>query len=114
MTARPPALTTASAISRESVATATGPIPASTARRHTWTIIGSPPISARGLLGSRVAARRAGIRRMGSDIALRVEERTGVLTKTAVVCHGRRHGKDGQTAVGTGPAGGDLAPRERN
>ena len=51
---------------------------------------------------------------MGSDIALRVEERTGVLTKTAVVCHGRRHGKDGQTAVGTGPAGGDLAPRERN
>ena len=38
----PPALATASAISSASVATATGPIPASTARRHTWTIMGSP------------------------------------------------------------------------
>ena len=39
---------------------ATGPIPASQARRQTCTIIASPAIGARGLSGRRVAASRAG------------------------------------------------------
>jgi hypothetical protein len=69
ITASPPAARTASAIRPESVATATGPIPASTARRQVCTTIGAPPISARGLFGSRVAARRAGMRTMGLAMA---------------------------------------------
>ena len=43
-TALPPARSTAAAISLSAQATATGPIPASIARRQTWTIIGSPAI----------------------------------------------------------------------
>ena len=44
-----------------SVATTTRPHSASMARRQTWTIIGSPAMSASGLSGSRVAFSRAGI-----------------------------------------------------
>src|SRR5579863_5883553 len=62
MTAWPPDLSTAAAISAESVATTTGPSFAAWARRRTCTIIGSPAISASGLPGSRVDAIRAGIR----------------------------------------------------
>jgi porphobilinogen deaminase len=58
ITASPPAARTASAISAESVATATGPMSASIARRQTCTIIGRPWISAIGLRGRRVAAMR--------------------------------------------------------
>src|SRR5215470_10929343 len=61
MTASPPWLLTASAISGVSVATATRPILASLARRSTWTIIGTPAMSRSGLPGRRVAAIRAGI-----------------------------------------------------
>ena len=64
-TARPPAASIASAISRSPQATTTGPTPAATARRQTWTIIGSPAMSASGLPGSRVEASRAGIRMIG-------------------------------------------------
>src|SRR6478735_11781075 len=74
MTAMPPAAAMASAMAGASVATATGPIPASIARRQTWTIMGSPAISARGLLGSLVAARRAGMRMMGSDMTRFIRE----------------------------------------
>src|SRR6185312_6042563 len=52
----------ASAIAGSSVATTTLPMAASTARRQTWTIIGSPAISAIGLPGRRLAAMRAGTR----------------------------------------------------
>src|SRR6202030_1530156 len=62
MTARPPDLSTAAAISAESVATTTGPMPAASARRRTCTIIGSPAISASGLPGNLVQAMRAGMR----------------------------------------------------
>src|SRR4051794_35074317 len=61
-TASPPAAPTASAITLSAQATTTGPRSASTARRQTWTIIGSPAIGRRGLPGRRVAAIRAGIR----------------------------------------------------
>src|SRR4051794_2018753 len=40
-------------------------MPASFARCQTWTIIGRPAISASGLFGRRVEARRAGIRTTG-------------------------------------------------
>src|SRR5262249_43261159 len=69
ITARPPALWTAASISRESVATTTGPTAAASARRSTWTIIGSPAISASGLPPGRGAALRAGIRMSVSAIA---------------------------------------------
>src|SRR6202045_2189351 len=62
MTARPPDLSTAAAISTESVATTTGPTPAAWARRNACTIIGSPAISASGLPGNLVEAMRAGMR----------------------------------------------------
>src|SRR5439155_3841351 len=65
ITALPPAASTASAIARSPQATTTGPTSAATARRQTCTIIGTPAISASGLPGSRVAARRAGIRMIG-------------------------------------------------
>src|SRR6185369_11043282 len=67
MIARPPAAVTASAISAESVATITGPTAASSARRITRTIIGSPPISTSGLPGRRADAMRAGMRIRTSD-----------------------------------------------
>ena len=51
--------------SSESAATATGPIPAASARSTTRAIIGRPPISASGLFGRRVAARRAGMTTIG-------------------------------------------------
>ena len=60
MTASPPWAVTAAAISGVSVATATRPMPAASARRSTWTIIGRPAMSSSGLPGSRVAAMRAG------------------------------------------------------
>ena len=44
---------------------APGRSPASMARRQTWTIIGSPWISARGLPGRRVEAMRAGMTMSG-------------------------------------------------
>jgi len=53
-----------------SQATTTGPMPAATARRQTWTIMGSPAISASGLSGRRVAARREGMTTMGVIEAL--------------------------------------------
>src|SRR5215467_9424627 len=62
MTARPPAFSTQAAITSESVATTTGPSCAACARRMTWMIIGSPAMSASALLGSRVEAKRAGMR----------------------------------------------------
>ena len=61
MTASPPWDLTAAAISAVSVATATRPMLAASARRSTWTIIGTPPMSSSGLPGSLVAAMRAGI-----------------------------------------------------
>src|SRR5438445_7128152 len=61
MTASKPLEATAAAISGVSVATATRPIWAASARRITWTIIGRPAISRSGLPGRRVAAMRAGI-----------------------------------------------------
>jgi hypothetical protein len=70
----------------ESVATATGPIPASTARRQTCTIIGSPAISASGLPGRRVAAMRAGIRisfDMGGQNGLKWQK---VSLRNALIC----------------------------
>src|SRR5580700_10910807 len=70
MTARPPDLSTAAAISAESVATTTGPMPAAWARRSTCTIIGKPAISASGLPGNRVEAMRAGIRMRISAICM--------------------------------------------
>src|SRR4028118_462735 len=50
--------------------------------------MGSPPISARGLFGRRVAARRDGIRTMGSDMARSGAKRLWVLNKAGTVCHG--------------------------
>src|SRR5277367_5058015 len=70
MTARPPDLSTAKAISAESVATTTGPMPAACARRRTCTIIGTPSISASGLPGNLVEAMRAGIRMRISAICM--------------------------------------------
>ena len=61
MTARPPAFSTAAATASESVATTASPMRASCARRITWTIMGSPAISASGLPGRRVEAMRAGM-----------------------------------------------------
>src|SRR5918994_4341374 len=61
MTAWPPWATTPTAMSGVSGATATRPIPAASARRSTWTIIGRPAMSNSGLPGSRLAAMRAGI-----------------------------------------------------
>ncbi len=51
-------------------ATATAPIPASSARRMTCTIIGRPAISASGLPGRRVDAMRAGMTTIGFKAAL--------------------------------------------
>src|SRR3979409_2064460 len=65
MTARPPWALTTEAISSVSVATATRPICAASARRSTWTIIGTPAMSKSGLSGSLVAALRAGISTRG-------------------------------------------------
>src|SRR5580692_5240267 len=70
MTARQPDLSTAAAISAESVATTAGPMPAACARRSTWTIIGKPEISASGLPGNRVEAMRAGMRMRISAIGM--------------------------------------------
>ena len=64
-TASPPASLMASMISISAQATIVGPTSASKARRQTWTIIGSPAISANGLPGSRVEASRAGITTIG-------------------------------------------------
>src|ERR1700681_167913 len=61
MTASPPWAITATAMSGVSVATATRPIPAASARRSTWTTIGRPAMSNSGFSGSREAAMRAGI-----------------------------------------------------
>src|SRR3981189_1386440 len=61
MIASPPFARTAAAISGVSVATATLPILAASARRSTWTIIGRPAISSSGLPGRRLDAMRAGI-----------------------------------------------------
>ncbi|MET3366048.1 hypothetical protein ABIG07_003583 [Bradyrhizobium ottawaense] len=73
ITASPPWAVTTEAISGVSVATATLPIPAASARRSTCTIIGNPAISASGLPGRRVAAIRAGIstRMRGSIIGFK-------------------------------------------
>src|SRR6185295_18495632 len=70
MTARPPAFSTAAATASESVATTASPIPAASARRKTCTIIGAPCKSANGLPGSRVDARRAGMRMSVSGIVV--------------------------------------------
>ena len=61
ITARAPAASAASAIAAASVATTTSPSSASRARSTTWAIIGRPPMSASGLPGRRVEAKRAGI-----------------------------------------------------
>jgi hypothetical protein len=78
MMACPPALVTASAIGASAQATITGPNPASSARRKTWTIIGRPQISASGLSGSRVEAKRAGITTTG-PVLLAARVAVGVL-----------------------------------
>src|SRR5271168_3042164 len=72
MTASPPWAVTAAAISAVSVATATRPIPAASARRSTWTIIGRPAISNSGLPGRRDAAMRAGISTKIRGLVIRV------------------------------------------
>ena len=77
MMARPPALSTAAATASESVATTASPMPASWARRSTCTIIGRPWISASGLPGRRVDARRAGMRMMASGMDTAGAGRTG-------------------------------------
>ena len=64
-TARPPAASTARTISASPAATATGPIAAASACLSTRTIMLTPPISASGLPGRRVAAMRAGMRTIG-------------------------------------------------
>src|SRR3954469_11217013 len=74
MTATPPWDVTTAAISGVSVATATRPILAASARRSTWTIIGSPAISSSGLPGRRVDAMRAG---MSTRVRLSVIGREG-------------------------------------
>ena len=61
MKASPPAIRTASQMASSSATTTTGPHSASTARRQTWTIMGSPAMSARGLSGSLVAFSLAGM-----------------------------------------------------
>jgi hypothetical protein len=61
MTATPPAARTALAISSPSQATMTLPMADSIARRMTCTTIGTPPMRAMGLPGSRVAFMRAGM-----------------------------------------------------
>ena len=61
ITARAPAASAAAAISAVSVATTTSPSAAARARSTTWTIIGRPPMSASGLPGRRVEAKRAGM-----------------------------------------------------
>ncbi len=68
-TARPPAACTASTISESPAATATSPTAARIAWRSTRTTIGSPPMSASGLPGRRVAARRAGMITIGRMLA---------------------------------------------
>src|ERR1035438_8338546 len=68
MIARPPDFSTAAATASESVATTASPILAACARRSTWTIIGRPAISARGLPGRRLEAMRAGMRMTVSGI----------------------------------------------
>jgi hypothetical protein len=73
MTALPPAASIASAIAWSPQATTTGPTWAATARRQTWTIIGSPAIIANGLPGNRAEASRAGIRMIGFSGAVRVK-----------------------------------------
>ena len=83
ITACPPAARTLSAISAESVATATGPIPASTARRHTCTIIAPRDVGER-LVG------QAGGGQAGGDENERIGHGWPVLSKMAKVCHGRR------------------------
>src|ERR1019366_4865723 len=71
MTASPPWDVTAAAISGVSVATATRPIRAASARRSTWTIIGRPAISISGLPGRRGAAMRAGINTKKRGVVIR-------------------------------------------
>src|SRR5579872_6722460 len=61
MTASPPWASTTAAISGVSVATATLPIPAASARRRTWTIMGWPAMSNSGLPGKRTEDILAGI-----------------------------------------------------
>src|ERR1700687_5332906 len=77
MTASPPWDLTAAAISGVSVAPATRPICAASARRSTWTIIGRPAISNSGLPGRRVAALRAGISTRVRVLVIRVESGHG-------------------------------------
>ena len=55
----------AATMAGSAAATTTGPIPASIARRQTWTIIASPWMSASGLSGRRMDASRAGTRISG-------------------------------------------------
>src|SRR5262245_36463187 len=64
-TASPPAARTASTIAASPQATSTGPMAASIARRQTCTIMGAPWMSASGLSGRRVEARRAGMTTIG-------------------------------------------------
>ena len=98
MTARPPAFSTAAATASESVATTASPIPAAWARRSTCTIIGAPWISASGLPGRRVEARRAGMRMMALGIGYREARLTSV---TKVDMSRRLYGlpEGGQTGI---------------
>src|SRR5665213_1812046 len=61
----PPAAVMTAAISLSAQATTTGPTRDATARRQTWTIIGTPAISASGLRASRVDCSRAGMMMIG-------------------------------------------------
>ena len=65
MTARPPAVMTASATSGSQQAIATSPTSAASACRNTRTTIGTPPMSASGFPGKRLAAMRAGMITIG-------------------------------------------------
>ena len=103
-TARPPAASTAWTISASPAATATGPMPAASAWRRTRTIIGRPPMSARGLPGSRVAAIRAGMRRIGV-----MKLRPGAICAVArapVACKRRQRNKGPGISGSAGPSVG--------
>src|SRR6202022_4911484 len=118
MTASKPWEVTAAAISDASVATATRPIFAASARRATWTIIGRPAISSSGLPGSRVAAMRAGISTKVRVSVMRSEVGTRLITKPKMMGMGRKlahlYGlpEHGQTDISTwlGVRGESLIP----
>src|ERR1019366_9235704 len=74
-----------------SAATSTGPTSASIARRQTWTIIGSPQMSASGLPGSRVELMRGGAGKIGLAMAaMKNAPKNWVRRRAYTCCQDRR------------------------